>query len=168
MYYTAISDRDEYERGLRITIALAVSTDGGHTFSPHEAGAVVAPDRDNPIETYVTSKPTVQLRDGVFRMWYSSAGPTYRVRYAESKDGIVFRSDPRVIVPTSESGWDSEMTEYAMELELPGAACSTTAATSFQASAPPNASASPISSSSSTGPRRERIEVRVTQPVHPE
>ena len=120
MYYTAVADREEYERGLRITIALAVSTDGGHTFSPHEAGAVVAPDRDNPIETYVTSKPTVQLRDGVFRMWYSSAGPTYRVRYAESEDGIVFRSDPRVVVPTSESGWDSGMTEYAMELELPG------------------------------------------------
>ena len=72
MYYTAIADREEYERGLRITIALAVSTDGGHTFTPHEAGAVVAPDRDNPIETYVTSKPTVRLRDGVFRMWYSS------------------------------------------------------------------------------------------------
>ena len=63
MYYTAVADREEYERGLRITIALAVSTDGGHTFSPHEAGAVVAPDRDNPIETYVTSKPTVQLQE---------------------------------------------------------------------------------------------------------
>ena len=46
-------------------------------------------------------------------MWYSYRGPSYRIGYAESADGIVWtRRDSTSVVPPSESGWDSEMTTY--------------------------------------------------------
>jgi hypothetical protein len=38
----------------------------------------------------------------------------------QSDDGIVFRSDPRVVIDTSASGWYSQMTEYVAPLELRG------------------------------------------------
>jgi hypothetical protein len=116
MWYTALKDEPSYPNGLNIGIALATSSDGLH-FAPHEAGVLVGPDVSNPIESYVCSKPVVYLKDGRYQLWYNSAGPGYRVRYAESDDGVNFDIDPRVIVETSESGWDSEMTEYVCTLE---------------------------------------------------
>ncbi len=116
MWYTALREEAGYTKNLNIGIALATSKDGLN-FIPHEAGKVIGPDPDNPIEDYVCSKPVVYFKDGKYQLWYNSAGPGYRVRYAESEDGIHFESDPRVIVETSESGWDSVMTEYVCTLE---------------------------------------------------
>jgi len=121
MYYTAISDdRSWPPHGLRISCALAVSADGGHTFEPHPMGAVVHPDRRDPMASFCCSKPVVYHEDGVFRMWYNSAGETtYRVRYAESVDGMHFSVAPDAVIPTSSDGWDSEMTCYVSRLALP-------------------------------------------------
>ncbi len=118
MWYTALRDEAGYTKNLNIGIALATSPDGLN-WTPHEAGTLIKPDTKNPIEDYVCSKPVVYYRDGKYQIWYNSAGPGYRVRYAESSDGIHFESDPRVIVESSDSGWDSKMTEYVCTLEQP-------------------------------------------------
>ena len=51
--------------------------------------------------------------DGVYKMWYSYRGSTYRIGYAESGDGLKWiRMDDQVGIDVSNSGWDSEMIEY--------------------------------------------------------
>ncbi len=46
-------------------------------------------------------------------MWYSVRGPSYRIGYAESADGIGWvRRDSTSVVDPSDTGWDSEMTTY--------------------------------------------------------
>jgi len=118
MYYTALRDGPGYPRGLYISIALATSPDG-RAFTPHEAGAVVEPDIDNPLEDFCCSKPVVYLKNGRYQLWYNTAGLKYRVRYAESDDGIHFEPDPNVVIDASESGWDAVMTEYPCLVEQP-------------------------------------------------
>jgi hypothetical protein len=118
MWYTAVSyPRDDW---YRISVALAVSKDGGHTFRPHPAGALlnIPPLVGMPGST--SSKPFVEFLNGHFRMWYSCAkdGQKYRIHYAESEDGIHFKwlSDP--VLDVSSSGWDREMTCYPSVLHL--------------------------------------------------
>jgi hypothetical protein len=68
-------------------------------------------------DEYAFGRPCV-LRDsalGLYRMWYSVRGAAYRLGYAESSDGIVWRRhDDRAGVLASSEGWDSEMIAYAM------------------------------------------------------
>lgn len=65
-------------------------------------------------DEYAIARPSVLKDGGVYRMWYSYRGPTYRIGYAESADGITWqRKDAQVGIDVSESGWDSEMIEYA-------------------------------------------------------
>jgi predicted GH43/DUF377 family glycosyl hydrolase len=62
---------------------------------------------------YAISRPCVLKEGGVYRMWYSYRGESYRIGYAESEDGIHWtRKDDLVGLDVSESGWDSEMIEY--------------------------------------------------------
>ena len=113
MWYTALRTDKEYptRKNLNIGIALATSKDG-LKFIPHEAGIVIKPDFNNPIEDYICSKPVVYFDKGIYKMWYNSAGSGYRVRYAESEDGINFNIDPDIVIEASNQGWDSNMTEY--------------------------------------------------------
>ena len=62
---------------------------------------------------YAICKPCV-VRDGdLLRMWFCSRGDTYRIRYAESRDGVSWvRRDEPGGIDVSEEGWDSEMIEY--------------------------------------------------------
>jgi len=49
-----------------------------------------------------------------YKMWYSHAGKTYRIGYAESNNGIKWkRKDEKVGINVSKTGWDSEMIEYS-------------------------------------------------------
>ena len=62
------------------------------------------------------ARPCVLKEKGVYRMWFSKRerGRSYRIGYAESDDGIKWeRMDEQVGIDVSESGWDSEMIEYA-------------------------------------------------------
>jgi predicted GH43/DUF377 family glycosyl hydrolase len=70
-------------------------------------------DSTGPAE-YAICKPCV-LKDGnTYKMWYSYRGLTYRIGYAESKDGITWtRLDHMSGIDVSKDGWDSEMIEYA-------------------------------------------------------
>ena len=112
MYYTAVSHpRPDWSR---ISVALAISRDGGHNFEPHPAGALV---NVPPVigSVYSTSsKPFVEHRDGLYRMWYSCARDKrgYRIHYAESPDGIYFKWLPDPVLDVSVSGWDDAMTCY--------------------------------------------------------
>jgi hypothetical protein len=60
------------------------------------------------------SRPCVLKERGVYKMWFSCRGETYRIGYAESADGRRWRrDDARAGITVSASGWDSESVEYA-------------------------------------------------------
>lgn len=62
----------------------------------------------------IIGKPMVLRDRDVTRLWYSHRGISYRIGYAESRNGRDFvRMDERVGIDISPSGWDSEMIEYA-------------------------------------------------------
>ncbi len=73
--------------------------------------------------TQAIGRPCVFIQDGLYKMIYSYRSAfgyreepkqSYRLGYAESKDGIVWiRKDDEVGIACSENGWDSEMMEYA-------------------------------------------------------
>ena len=70
---------------------------------------------------YAMSRPCVIKEDGIYKMWYSYRGESYRIGYAESKDGINWlRKDGEVGIDVSESGWDSEMVEYPFVFDHKG------------------------------------------------
>jgi hypothetical protein len=72
-------------------------------------------------EEYALSKPFILKENGVYKMWYSHRGKTYRIGYAESADGLQWeRMDEKVGIDVSESGWDSEMMEYACLFDVNG------------------------------------------------
>ncbi len=63
---------------------------------------------------YAISRPWVVREEGIYRMWYSYRGKSYRIGYAESDDGVVWcRMDDKAGIDVSPSGEDSEMVEYA-------------------------------------------------------
>ncbi|HZZ95341.1 MAG TPA: hypothetical protein VFE23_22470 [Usitatibacter sp.] len=63
---------------------------------------------------HAISKPCVLKENGLYRMWYSHRGDTYRIGYAESRDGTHWtRRDEDVGIDVSASGWDSESIQYA-------------------------------------------------------
>jgi len=65
-------------------------------------------------DEYAIARPCVIKEDGIYKMWYSYRGEKYRIGYAESEDGIKWiRKDDKAGIDISESGWDSEMIEYA-------------------------------------------------------
>jgi len=62
---------------------------------------------------YAISRPCVIKEKGIYRMWYSYRGASYRIGYAESNDGLAWvRKDNEAGIDVSSSGWDSEMIEY--------------------------------------------------------
>lgn len=77
-----------------------------------EATGKVCIDYKNADE-YAISRPCV-LREGrTYRMWFSHRGESYRIGYAESRDGLNWqRRDEEVGLDVSDAGWDSEMIEY--------------------------------------------------------
>jgi hypothetical protein len=74
------------------------------------------------LEEYAIAKPMVIRDPDCYRMWYACRGSSYRIGYAESSDGLVWRRlDERVGLGISTSGWDSEMVEYASVTDHDGA-----------------------------------------------
>lgn len=81
---------------------------------------IVAIDYANEGE-YAISRPSVLRDGGVWRMWYSYRGVSYRIGYAESFDGIHWkRIDSGVGIDVSIEGWDSEMIEYPFVFDHKG------------------------------------------------
>ena len=79
----------------RNSIGLAISDDGGRTFTRMYKGPIV--DRTK-TEPQFCSAPCVMIDDGIFKMWYLNGTrwdiidgrpePIYHIKYAESYDGI--------------------------------------------------------------------------------
>jgi len=69
------------------------------------------------------ARPCVLKEERVYRMWYSRkvVGMSYRIGYAESENGLQWeRMDENAGIDVSESGWDSEMVEYAFVFKHKG------------------------------------------------
>jgi hypothetical protein len=87
----------------RNSIGLAISKDGGQTFSRLYNGPII--DRIH-TEPHFCAQPTVMIESGIWRMWYLSCvkwevyngkpEPYYHMKYAESGDG--FNWDRRGVV----------------------------------------------------------------------
>lgn len=70
---------------------------------------------------YAMSKPCVIREGGRFRMWYSFRGASYRIGYAESRDGRLFqRRDAEAGITPSAQGWDSDSVEYPCVFDAAG------------------------------------------------
>ena len=70
---------------------------------------------------YAIARPCVLKVGRVYKMWYSTRGDAYRIGYAESDDGIKWiRKDEQSGLTVSDSGWDSEMVEYAYVFDHQG------------------------------------------------
>ncbi|MGP8217103.1 MAG: hypothetical protein ACLQQ4_16155 [Bacteroidia bacterium] len=81
-----------------------------------ERQGVVAIDFEHENENAI-SVPRVIKENGIYKMWYSYRENgkirTYRVGYAESKDGKKWqRKDDEVLLDVSKDGWDSDMVCY--------------------------------------------------------
>jgi hypothetical protein len=82
----------------RNAIGLAVSTDGGTSFTRVHHGPVL--DRSQ-LEPYFVTTPFVRYESGTWRMWYASAtgwvddppNPVYVIKYAESVNGVDWRRE---------------------------------------------------------------------------
>ncbi len=98
-----------------LAIGLAVSDDGGRTFSKVSLAPLL--DRSS-VDPFLIASPAVLLEEDRWRMWYVSATSWesrtegarhhYLIKYAESDDGIRWRRDGRIAVPFADAG------EYAM------------------------------------------------------
>ena len=72
-------------------------------------------------EEYAICKPCVLKEADTYKMWYCYRGVTYRIGYAESKDGIYWdRLDHLSGIDVSSDGWDSEMIEYPFVFDHKG------------------------------------------------
>ena len=62
---------------------------------------------------YAIARPSIIKENNLYRMWYSYAIEKYKIGYAESKDGVIWkRMDDQVGIDVSSSGWDSISIEY--------------------------------------------------------
>ena len=109
MWYTAM----KVASGQNIHLCLATSDDGVH-WMKHSGNPVLTDDFEKGPNRNVISRCFVRYADGLFQMWYSHAKPNYRIKYAESLDGIAWERSP--IEPVLDAGpkesWDSQMVEY--------------------------------------------------------
>jgi hypothetical protein len=72
-------------------------------------------------QEYAIARPCVVKDNGVYKMWYSHRGDSYRVGYAESRDGLNWeRKDEESGLEVSDEGWDSEMLAYPFVVDYRG------------------------------------------------
>jgi hypothetical protein len=118
-YLSALSwDRDSADKYQhKYHIKYAESVDG---ISWERTGQVCIDFKDE--GEYAISSPSVLKDSGIYRMWYSYRGETYRIGYAESLDGVEWiRKDSEVGIDISERGWDSQMIEFPHVFDHNGA-----------------------------------------------
>jgi hypothetical protein len=108
MWYGSNIAWGRQKEDMRHLIKYAESADGIHW----ERRDGIAVDFGFPGE-YAMCKPCVINDGGKYKMWFCSRGDTYRIRYAESTDGISWqRVGDKAGIDVSADGWDSEMIEY--------------------------------------------------------
>jgi predicted GH43/DUF377 family glycosyl hydrolase len=109
MWYGSNLNWGAEAREMAHVIKYAESSDGIHW----QRDGAIAINFASPAE-YAIAKPCVVKEGSRYRMWYSHRGPSYRIGYAESADGIHWdRHDGAVGIDVSPTGWDSESIQYA-------------------------------------------------------
>lgn len=108
MYY--VSGTEWLHKDLpRYNIKLARSDDGKNWRRDGHVCIDFADNNENAL-----ARPFVIYEEGIWRMWFAHKGETYRLGYAESLDGIDWqRNDDFAGLDVSDSGFDSDMIEYA-------------------------------------------------------
>lgn len=110
MYYLSCVKWEKQEEGVRhwYHIKCAQSGDG---IVWDRKGKVCIDFKDS--TEYAIARPCVIQSGGIYRMWYSCRGTSYRIGYAESPDGLEWtRKDDQAGISVSEDGFDSEMICY--------------------------------------------------------
>lgn len=108
IYYVSGVGWDDAESP-RYLIKTAESRDGKH----FERTGRIAIDFAGGSETAL-ARPYVLKEDGVYKMWFSAKGMSYRLHYAESADGVNWTRKPEPSgLGVSDDGFDSGMIEYA-------------------------------------------------------
>lgn len=116
MWYGSNLKWGKEQRDMDHLLKYAKSTDGVHW----EATGQITLNFKS-VDEYAISKPCVVKENGLYRMWYSYRGASYRIGYAESSDGINWqRQDERAGIDVSSEGWDSEMICYPNVFEHAG------------------------------------------------
>jgi len=87
------------------SIGLAISRDGGKTFTKLSEGPIITV---NHIEPYFSGTSYVLMENNIFKMWYLSCirwevisdkpEPVYNIKYAESTDGINWKQTGTVAI----------------------------------------------------------------------
>ncbi len=79
----------------QLSVGLAISRDGGHTFERWKPDPLLDPTSQDP---HGTASPSILIENGLWRMWYVSfvgwvdpKTPRYHIKYAESSDGLVWK-----------------------------------------------------------------------------
>jgi hypothetical protein len=97
-------------------IRYAESGDGMHW----DRGGRVCIDFQDESE-YAISRPCVVRDADRYRMWFASRGTTYRLRYAESPDGLNWRRlDAGANFDTNGTSWDDQMQAYPLVFDSSG------------------------------------------------
>lgn len=100
----------------RYNIKMARSDDGRHWRRDGHVCIDFRNDAENAL-----ARPYVIHDDGRWKMWFASKGDAYRLGYAESEDGVEWhRNDDLAGLDVSESGFDSDMVEYAAVIRHAG------------------------------------------------
>jgi hypothetical protein len=72
-------------------------------------------------DEYAIARPCVVRDSGTYRMWYAYRGDRYRIGYAESADGIVWRRmDNAAGIDVTPGNFDGDMIEYACVFDARG------------------------------------------------
>jgi hypothetical protein len=117
MWYGSNTQWGPRKEDMRHLIKYAESADGLRW----DRKGVVAIDFESPDE-YAICKPCVVKDEDRFRMWFCSRGPSYRIRYAESQDGIAWvRMNTGAGIDVSPDGWDAGMIAYPCVFDHRGA-----------------------------------------------
>ncbi len=104
------------KRLLDLCIRMAESQDGIHW----KVLPQTCVDKESEGE-YSFAVSTVLKENNIYKMFYSYRGDSYRIGYAESVDGYIWkRMDNEILLCPSETGWDSEMIEYPSVFDYAG------------------------------------------------
>jgi predicted GH43/DUF377 family glycosyl hydrolase len=111
MWYTAGKVNPAGHRNIHLCFA---TSNDGVRWEKHPANPVLTDDFTDGAPRSITSRCSVRHDDGLFRMWYSFAKPSYRIHYAESLDGITWERSPTapVLGPADPPAWDDTIVEY--------------------------------------------------------
>lgn len=99
------------ENGEMIHVIKYATSQDGESWEKH---GIAIPYELNEAQAF--SHPSIIINENGYHMWYSyrsGKGEKYRIGYAHSVDGVVWKRDhDKVGIDVSESGWDSEMICY--------------------------------------------------------